>query len=57
MEDRFDEVHGTYGELGFFCDAEYFEDTQDFEQGVLPDVSPLDDGESSSSDKDNEFVE
>ena len=37
-EDRFNKVYGSDGEPGPFCDLEYLEDNQYFDEHILPDV-------------------
>ena len=40
-EDGFNKVYDSDGEPGPFCDMEDLEDTQDFDEYNLPNVSPL----------------
>ena len=40
-----------------FFGMEGIEDTQDFDEDALPNVSPLDSGENTSNDEGNEYVE
>ena len=39
-EHRFNKVYGSDGEPGPFCDLEYLEDNQYFDEVDLPDVAP-----------------
>ena len=39
-KDRFNKVYDSEGEPGFFCDMKDLEDTQDFDEYLLPDFFP-----------------
>ena len=47
-EDMFNKVYDSDGEPWPFSDMEYLEDTQDFDECNLPDVSPTDAGKTFS---------
>ena len=52
----FNKVYSSDGEPGPFCDMEDLENTQDFDDYVLPDVSPPDAGKIFSDYEGNESV-
>ena len=55
-QDRFDEGHDSYGIPGSFCDVEYLDNTQYFDEVDIPSIIPLCACENSSVDEVNDSV-
>ena len=55
-EDRFNKVYDSYREPGHFCDTEYLEYNQYFDEYALPDVTLPDADKIFSDYEGNEYV-